>query len=200
MPKKKPPLSAAEIQLFRDWIAAGAVDDSNVAKPLASAAAPNVQPSIAVTWDVPVDWNPADQAVVRRFLRLQLVPPPPKLPDVAVEGGNAIDRFIAAKWPKDGPTPVLCDDATFARRVFLDVIGVIPSAEEAKVFIDDKSPDKRAKLIDALLNRNRDYAANWVPFWEDALCSNGQHQGGVGTHGNYRQWVLDNSRRTSRTM
>jgi len=187
MPKGEDPLTTAEIKLLRDWIVGGAVDDSKTLL----APKPSTQPS-QVAWDAPVNFSPADRAVVRRFLRLQLVPHAPTPPDVAVEGGNAIDRFIAAKWPKDGPTPVLCDDATFARRAYLDVIGVIPSADEARKFADDKSPDKRAKLIDALLARNADYAANWVPFWEDALCSNGQHQGGVGTHGNYRQWILDN--------
>jgi hypothetical protein len=190
MPKKKDPLSAAEIKLVRDWITGGAVDDTGKApaKPLSG---PTSKPSIAVSWDAPVSFNPTDAAVVRRFLRLQLVQPAPAPAGAAVEGGNAIDQFIVAKWPKDGPTPVVCDDTTFARRVYLDLIGVIPAADEARKFADDKSPDKRAKLIDALLARNADYAANWVPFWEDALCSNGQHQGGVGTHGNYRQWILD---------
>jgi len=46
-------------------------------------------------------------------------------------------------------------------------------------------------MSDDLLSRNEEYAANWVPWWEDALCSSGQHQGGVGTHGNYREWLLN---------
>ena len=192
MPRKKEPLTPGEIRLIRDWIAAGAVDDSKSAIPLVATTAPTAQPAIPLAWDAPVSWNPAEQAVVRRFLRLQLVPPVAPPPDVAVEGGNAIDRFIVARWPKDGPTPILCDDTTFTRRVYLDLIGVIPTAEEARKFAADKSPHKRAKLIDALLSRNADYAAHWVPFWEDALTSNGQHQGGVGTHGNYRKWILDN--------
>jgi mono/diheme cytochrome c family protein len=125
MPKKKDPLTAAEIALIRDWIAGGAVDDTGKApaKPLSG---PTSKLSITVTWDAPVSFNPTDAAIVRRFLRLQLVQPAPAPPGAAVEGGNAVDQFIVAKWPKDGPTPILCDDTTFVRRVYLDLIGVIP--------------------------------------------------------------------------
>ena len=45
--------------------------------------------------------------------------------------------------------------------------------------------------IDQLLARNEDYAANWVPFWEEALCSEGGHQGGVKPRGNHRDWIFD---------
>jgi hypothetical protein len=44
-----------------------------------------------------------------------------------------------------------CSDEEFLRRVCLDVIGVIPAADRARAFLDDRSPDKRAKLIDELL-------------------------------------------------
>ena len=50
------------------------------------------------------------------------------------------------------PSP-RCDDSTFVRRVFLDAIGILPKPDEVKEFLDDSSPDKRDKLIDALLNR-----------------------------------------------
>ncbi len=44
-----------------------------------------------------------------------------------------------------------CSDDEFLRRAYLDIIGVIPTAEQAKAFLDDKSTDKRAKLLDELL-------------------------------------------------
>ena len=47
------------------------------------------------------------------------------------------------------------DDAEFLRRVYLDLVGIIPTHEEAKAFLDDKAPDKRAKLIDRLLEHPR---------------------------------------------
>ena len=52
-------------------------------------------------------------------------------------------------------------DAEFLRRVYLDITGVIPTADKAAAFLDDKSPDKRAKLIDELLDRPATTAGAW---------------------------------------
>ena len=134
------------------------------------------------------EWN------ARRRERLTLVPVPVAPPTVEPAVSNPIDRFIVAGWsklPAKERTPALCDDATFARRVYLDIIGTIPPPTELGKFLLDKSPQKREKLIDALLARNVEYAAHWAPFWEDALAS--QHvttQGGIPTHGNYRDWIM----------
>ena len=117
---------------------------------------------------------------------------PPKVKSPAF---NPIDQFIAAKWEQAGSkdvkrSPRLCSDTVFLRRVYLDLIGVIPTVAEAKKFLNDSSPDKRAKLVDELLARNEDYAANWTPFWEDALASaDVDKRGGIATHGNYRNWI-----------
>lgn len=51
-----------------------------------------------------------------------------------------------------GPEVPLATDADFMRRVYLDLAGVIPTVEDARKFIDDQSPDKRAKLVDQLLS------------------------------------------------
>ena len=59
-----------------------------------------------------------------------------------------IDRNLAEVKLTASPP---CSDEEFVRRVYLDITGVIPSAEKAKAFLDDKSADKRAKLIDELL-------------------------------------------------
>src|SRR5947209_1183176 len=120
--------------------------------------------------------DPAERQKLRRELRLSLVPKPPEPPAANAPDLNPIDAFIAAKWkqsnlPEAEHPPELCDDASFQRRAYLDLIGVIPTAADAQKFVADPSPDKRAKLIDALLARNDDYAANWTPFWQDALGS-----------------------------
>ncbi len=60
-----------------------------------------------------------------------------------------IDRLIEAKLPS-APAPV-ADDAQFLRRVYLDLLGRIPSPEEARAFLADQSADKRARLIEQLL-------------------------------------------------
>src|SRR3954447_12280703 len=50
-----------------------------------------------------------------------------------------------------GPLAPLCTDADFVRRIYLDLTGVIPTADQARVFVADNSPDKRQRLIDELL-------------------------------------------------
>ncbi len=135
--------------------------------------------------------------IKRRELRLKLVPPPPNPPSVSRATLNPIDQFIAARWQQAGldagrSAPPLCDDATFVRRVYLDVTGVIPTMLQTNYFLVSRAPDKREKLVDELLARREDYAAHWTPFWEDALASQPVlHQGGIPTHGNFRQWIFD---------
>ncbi len=60
-----------------------------------------------------------------------------------------IDRLMAQLH--FGPEVPLASDAEFMRRVYLDLVGTIPSADEVRQFIDDASPEKRAKLVDRLL-------------------------------------------------
>jgi hypothetical protein len=61
-----------------------------------------------------------------------------------------IDTLVAAGSAGAKPAPPAAD-AEFLRRVYLDLAGTIPTAAEARKFLADKSPDKRAKLIDQLL-------------------------------------------------
>src|SRR5262245_49847474 len=61
---------------------------------------------------------------------------------------DAIQKRLDAEKITASP---LATDAEFIRRVSLDITGVIPSAERVTAFLDDKSPDKRAKLIEELL-------------------------------------------------
>ncbi len=134
--------------------------------------------------------------ILRRSLRLSLAPKPPTPPQVNTVIFNPIDQFMAARWREAGLSaaehpPEICDDTTFLRRVYLDLIGVIPTVEEAQRFLSDNSPDKRAQLIDELLARREDYAAHWTPFWEEALGSQTTRvQGGIPTRGNYRDWIF----------
>ncbi len=82
---------------------------------------------------------------------------------------NFVDRLIWDKLERLKVAPSdLADDATFLRRVFLDTIGTLPTAGEARMFLADNSPDKRSQLITALLNRpqHADYCAQQ---WMDLL-------------------------------
>jgi hypothetical protein len=124
---------------------------------------------------------------------LARLPPSPRPPLVRGTTSNTIDNFIAAKWKK-GPRPRLCDDGTFIRRVCLDVIGYIPPSEAVTTFLASNDPAKRDHLITFLLSQNDDYALHWLPFWEEALCSEGGHEGGVKPRANHRDWILDSFR------
>ncbi len=82
--------------------------------------------------------------------------------------GSQIDECVAPKLAQLGVTPAVCSDAVFVRRVYLDVLGVLPTAAEAKAFLADAAADKRAALIDRLLERD-EYADFWALKWGDAL-------------------------------
>ena len=71
-----------------------------------------------------------------------------------------LDSRYSAIWSESGITPELCDDATYQRRVTLDLIGRIPSIAEVRVFLADESPEKRARLVDKLLNDADESAKN----------------------------------------
>lgn len=82
---------------------------------------------------------------------------------------SRIDGFVSAKLQRLGiPQPRVCSDAVFVRRVYLDVIGTLPTAEEARAFLEDKSMNKRRALIERLLARD-EFADYWAMKWADLL-------------------------------
>ena len=83
---------------------------------------------------------------------------------------HPIDRIVDAYFASRGvsPPPPL-GDAAFARRAFLDVIGLLPPPRELDAFEKDDSPDKRARLTRRLLGDRRAYADHWLSFWNDLL-------------------------------
>lgn len=85
------------------------------------------------------------------------------------EVNNKIDELVAAKWKKLGIQPSeLCTDHEFVRRAYLDVIGTLPTAQEARTFILDKDPNKRSAIINRLLERD-EFADYWAMKWGDLL-------------------------------
>lgn len=82
---------------------------------------------------------------------------------------NYIDTLVIEKLKDLRIEPSkLADDSTFIRRAYLDAAGILPTAEEVEQFLADKSPDKRAKLIDRLLERD-EYADYWAYKYSDLL-------------------------------
>ncbi len=90
---------------------------------------------------------------------------------VAREGrDHPVDRILDAYLEsRQLPRPELADDATFARRAHLDLIGLLPEAQVLQKWLDDKAPDKRARLLRDLLGQDVAYAEHWLTFWNDLL-------------------------------
>ena len=82
---------------------------------------------------------------------------------------NFIDGLVWDNLQRLGIEPSgLAEDGPFLRRVYLDVIGTLPTADEAREFLASKDPDKRVRLIDRLLQRD-EYATYWAMLWSDIL-------------------------------
>jgi hypothetical protein len=82
---------------------------------------------------------------------------------------NYIDDLVLTKLlTLKVPPSVQCSDEEFVRRAFLDAAGILPKPEEVEKFLADKSPDKRARLIDALLQRP-EFVDYWTYKWSDML-------------------------------
>ncbi len=86
-------------------------------------------------------------------------------PAVAKFIDSRIDAKLAAEKVPASPA---CTDAEFLRRAYLDIAGVIPTAEQAKAFLDSKDPAKRAKLVDELLE-SPNYATHRADLWMGIL-------------------------------
>ena len=86
-----------------------------------------------------------------------------------VKAHNFIDEQVLAKLrAMDLPPAALCDDATFLRRLYLDVTGFLPPPEEVRTFLADKAADKRNKKIDEVLGKPG-YAEIWAAKFSDLI-------------------------------
>ncbi|MBX3438501.1 MAG: DUF1549 domain-containing protein, partial [Planctomycetaceae bacterium] len=125
------------------------------------------------------------------------VPLPGDVPEdyfAALPRRNFIDEHIYAGLERlaltvSEPAP----DEKFLRRAYVDVIGRVPTVEEARVFLDDPSPEKRDQLIDHLLAQP-EYAEHWANKWADLLRPN-PYRVGIKTVLNYDNWIRDSFRK-----
>lgn len=122
------------------------------------------------------------RAVMPQLEHDESLPAPPVL--------NFIDELVDARLKKLGIQPSgMCRDEDFLRRAYLDVAGVLPTADEARAFLRDQSPDRRARLIDALLKRP-EHADLEALRWADVLrvdrLALGHKQAGAFYH-----WIRD---------
>ncbi|QEG00991.1 hypothetical protein Mal15_50670 [Stieleria maiorica] len=86
-----------------------------------------------------------------------------------IHGRNAVDDDVFRKLIALGIKPAkLCSDEVFLRRVYIDVLGTLPTVDEARSFLDNHQEDKRKTLIDELLQRP-EFADYWAMKWCDVL-------------------------------
>jgi len=140
MPAKGKKLSEGDIELLKFWISKGA----------------------------PWPEGTTDKQNIYRVAKLE--PRNPPIPPASGNLKNPVDLWVNDYFIKNKLTwPALVDDRTYLRRIYLDIIGLLPRPDEMNAFFNDNRPDKRTLWVRQLLNRNDDYAMNWLTFWNDAL-------------------------------
>ncbi|MEJ7684537.1 MAG: DUF1549 domain-containing protein [Segetibacter sp.] len=100
----------------------------------------------------------------------KMEPRNPPLPPASQNLQNPVDLWVNEYFKKNKlkwSLPV--DDKTYLKRIYLDIIGLLPAPEDLNAFYKDNRPDKRSIWVRKLLDRNDDYAMNWLTFWNDAL-------------------------------
>lgn len=108
---------------------------------------------------------------------------------------NYVDSrvFTKLKTLRINPSNV-CADEVFIRRAYLDLLGMVPLAEDARAFAADKTLDKRARLVDKLLVR-QEFADAWALKWADVLKVEGRtldQKGLQAFHGWLREAIAQN--------
>lgn len=101
-----------------------------------------------------------------------------------------IDRLVAEKWERMKILPSeLCDDATFLRRVYLDLTGLPPTSEQTRAFLADQRPtqEKREEVVDSLIGSPA-FIAHWTNKWADLLQVNRKFLGADGA-AQFREWI-----------
>lgn len=142
MPKDEDPLAPAQVALLRAWIDEGARETPT--------GPPAPQP-----WDAPITLTRPD---------------PPASPWPAWSAPvDAIVATYLTRTAKLADAPALVSDAQFARRAYLDAWGLLPEPAALQAFLNDATPDKRQRLVVALLADRDKYADHWISFWNDLL-------------------------------
>jgi hypothetical protein len=139
MPPKGEPLSAKEVELLRAWIDQG------------------------FAWEEGFSFKVGDYVP-------PLKPRRPTLPPARDGRDHPIDRILDDYLARHKvPRPAPLDDVAFLRRIYLDIIGLLPAPSEVDAFLKDAAADKRQRLVRKLLDDKRCYTEHWLTFWNDML-------------------------------
>ena len=142
-----------------------------------------------------------ETTVLVRFLgeqlpvRLAFIPARPNFKWSAPRENNYIDQHVFAKLRSLRVNPSeVCSDTVFLRRAYLDLIGLLPTMDEARAFTADARKDKRARLIDELLQRP-EFGDFWALKWGDLFRNEEKtidRKGVQAFHGWIAQSIRDN--------
>jgi len=108
-----------------------------------------------------------------------------------------LDELVFARLAARGLAPAReCSDAVFLRRVYLDTVGALPTRAEAERFLGDRSPARRAALVDELLARPS-FADHWAMRWADLLRVKAEYPVNLWPNAAqaYHRWILESLRR-----
>ena len=138
--------------------------------------------------------GPGETTVLTRFLsqqvpaRLAFIPARPNFQWSAPRENNYIDRHVFGKLRSLRTNPSgLSSDTVFVRRAYLDLLGLLPTADEARAFVADPRRDKRARLIDELLQRP-EFADFWALKWADLFRNEEKTIDRKGVQG-FHDWI-----------
>jgi hypothetical protein len=105
--------------------------------------------------------------------------------------GNYIDELVGAKLKKIRILPSeICTDEEFLRRVTIDITGMLPTPEEYHAFMNDTASDKRAQLVNRLLER-KEFADIWAMKWSELLMVKSSNQVSYKSMYLYSTWLSD---------
>ncbi|QDV20216.1 Planctomycete cytochrome C [Gimesia panareensis] len=169
MPREAPPLSEKEQAVFRRWIKAGAPwpDKLELEPPLLWSLKPLTRPA------VPTDVKSTAEFPIR----------------------NSIDAFIASRLQQAGVPPAPpADRRTLIRRLYLDLVGLLPSPEEVEAFVANTDSQAYERHVDKLL-ASPHFGERWGRYWLD-MARYADSSGYLGDSMRphvwvYREWVID---------
>ena len=163
MPPEGPGLSDDEIIAVKQWVQAG------------------------------LPWEPGF-SFGKQTYEPPLLPRKPELPEPSSpKRKHPIDRILDADRATRSLAPLArIDDTQFVRRVYLDLIGLLPTPEQTDKFLADNSADKRQRLIRSLLDQDIQYTEHWLTFWNDLLRNDYSGTGFI-TNGRTQisKWLYD---------
>ncbi len=112
-------------------------------------------------------WTDADLKI---FREAEMALTKPSLEDLDKSFQNPIDQWVDSYFTQEGLNwPKTIDDRRFIRKIYLDIVGLLPDATSVEYFVKDPDPQKRDHLIRRLLEEDEDYALHWLSFWNDLL-------------------------------